>query len=175
MPANQQKSGQVKTRHMKRLDLPSVLEIEKMSFFNPWEEIDFTACFKEKTCVGLVAECNGKIAGFIIFESKITKLNIIKIAVHPEYRLRRIGTALVQKLIKKIYRGSKIRIMLKLNEKNLEAQLFFRFLGFRAIDILKNFYDEIEEDAYLMRFSINDATAPVFKGKNRISAFFIRD
>jgi ribosomal-protein-alanine N-acetyltransferase len=37
-------------------------------------------------------------------------------------------------------------------ETNLPAQLFFRSLGFRAISVLKDFYQDTTEDAYLMHY-----------------------
>ena len=45
------------------------------------------------------------------------------------------------------------RIMLEVRETNLSAQLFFRANGFRAVSLLREFYEDTPEDAYLMQFS----------------------
>jgi ribosomal-protein-alanine N-acetyltransferase len=37
-------------------------------------------------------------------------------------------------------------------ETNLPAQLFFRTLGFRATTVLRKFYEDTPEDAYLMQY-----------------------
>jgi ribosomal-protein-alanine N-acetyltransferase len=42
--------------------------------------------------------------------------------------------------------------VLEVRETNLPAQLFFRSLGFRAISVLKDFYQDTTEDAYLMHY-----------------------
>ena len=43
-------------------------------------------------------------------------------------------------------------ISLVVRETNLAAQLFFRAHGFRAVSILRHYYDETPEDAYLIRY-----------------------
>jgi ribosomal-protein-alanine N-acetyltransferase len=49
--------------------------------------------------------------------------------------------------------------MLEIRETNLSAQLFFRDAGFRAISVLRSFYDDTPEDAYLMQYRYSAATA----------------
>jgi ribosomal-protein-alanine N-acetyltransferase len=49
--------------------------------------------------------------------------------------------------------------MLEIRETNLSAQLFFRDAGFRAISVLRSFYDDTPEDAYLMQFRYSAAAA----------------
>ena len=44
------------------------------------------------------------------------------------------------------------RIQLEVRETTLAAQLFFKNLGFRAISLLREFYEDSPEDAYLMQF-----------------------
>lgn len=44
-----------------------------------------------------------------------------------------------------------------MRERNLPAQLFFRSLGYRAISVLKDFYEDTTEDAYLMQYLAADA------------------
>jgi len=56
------------------------------------------------------------------------------------------------KLIGKLTPERRNRIVLEVRETNLPAQLFFRSLGFRAISVLKDFYQDTTEDAYLMHY-----------------------
>ena len=42
--------------------------------------------------------------------------------------------------------------MLEVRETNLPAQLFFRAHGFRAVSVLRDFYEDTAEDAYLMQY-----------------------
>ena len=49
-------------------------------------------------------------------------------------------------------RLEKYRVLCHVRETNLPAQLFFRSLGFRAVSIVSDFYEDTREDAYLMQF-----------------------
>ena len=46
------------------------------------------------------------------------------------------------KLFGKLSHERRNRIMLEVRETNLDAQLFFKNLGFRAISVLRDFYDD---------------------------------
>jgi ribosomal-protein-alanine N-acetyltransferase len=72
-------------------------------------------------------------------------------------RRRRVGSQMVRKLASKLSRDRRSRIMLEIRETNLSAQLFFREAGFRAISVLRAFYDDTPEDAYLMQFRYSAA------------------
>jgi [ribosomal protein S18]-alanine N-acetyltransferase len=56
------------------------------------------------------------------------------------------------KLFAKLSVERRDRILLEVRERNLPAQVFFRSLGYRAISVLKDFYEDSTEDAYLMQF-----------------------
>jgi ribosomal-protein-alanine N-acetyltransferase len=59
---------------------------------------------------------------------------------------------MMEKLIGKLTPERRSRVVLEVRETNLPAQLFFRSLGFRAISVLKDFYQDTTEDAYLMHY-----------------------
>ena len=45
--------------------------------------------------------------------------------------------------------------MLEVRESNLDAQCFFRAIGFKAVSVLRDFYDDTDEDAYVMQCRVN--------------------
>ena len=61
---------------------------------------------------------------------------------------------MMRKLVAKLAPERRSRIALEVRETNLPAQLFFRASGFRATSVLKDFYQDTTEDAYLMEFSL---------------------
>jgi ribosomal-protein-alanine N-acetyltransferase len=65
-----------------------------------------------------------------------------------------IGTQMMSKLVGKLSPERRARIALEVRETNLAAQLFFRSLGFRAVSVLKDFYQDSTEDAYLMQYCL---------------------
>ena len=48
------------------------------------------------------------------------------------------------------------RITLEVRETNLPAQLFFRTQGFRAVRVLRSYYEDSGEDAFLMQYRLAD-------------------
>jgi ribosomal-protein-alanine N-acetyltransferase len=54
-------------------------------------------------------------------------------------------------------------------ETNLSAQLFFRSLGFRAVSVLRDFYEDTTEDAYLMQYRYRAAEIADVIPINRIT------
>jgi ribosomal-protein-alanine N-acetyltransferase len=142
----------VHIRWMIRRDMPEVLAIESSSFEFPWSEEDFIRCLRQRNCIGMIAEHDERIVGCMIYELHRNRLHLLNFAVHPDHRRRGIGRRMIQKLITKLSTQRRDRITLEVRETNLAAQLFFRSLGFRAISVLRDFYDDTVEDAYLMQF-----------------------
>ena len=142
----------VHIRWMIRRDMPAVLAIESQSFEFSWNEDDFIRCLRQRNCIGMVAERDDKVVGFMIYELHKNRLHILNFAVAKEARRQGVGNAMVGKLLSKLSHERRNRIMLEVRETNLDAQLFFKGLGFRAISVLRDFYDDTVEDAYLMQY-----------------------
>jgi ribosomal-protein-alanine N-acetyltransferase len=66
---------------------------------------------------------------------------------------------MVEKLVSKLSYQRRTRVMLEVRETNLEAQLFFREMGFKAITVLHEFYEDTPEDAYLMQYRYRPSAA----------------
>lgn len=147
----------VHIRWMIRRDMPEVLQTEQDSFEFPWAEEDFLRCLREQNCVGMVAEQGERVVGFMIYELHKQELHILNFAVHPGYRRGAVGAQMVAKLIGKLSSHRRTRIALEVRETNLPAQLFFRSQGFRAVRVLRHFYEDSGEDAYVMQYEGNQA------------------
>lgn len=141
-------------RWMIRRDMQEVIDIEELVFRFPWSEEDFLRCLRQGNCIGMVAERQERIAGYMIYELHKNRLHILNFAVKPAFSRQGVGRAMVDKLKGKLsgQAGRRNRIMLEVRETNLDAQLFFKAMGFRAISLLRDFYNDSTEDAYLMQF-----------------------
>jgi [ribosomal protein S18]-alanine N-acetyltransferase len=116
----------VHIRWMIRRDMPEVLAIENRSFEFPWSEDDFIRCLRQRNCIGMVAEYDERVVGFMIYELHKNRLHILNFAVRPEFRRQGIGRSMIRKLVGKLSQQRRNRIMLEIRETNLDAQLFFR-------------------------------------------------
>ncbi len=169
MEHTKQASVCVHIRWMIRRDMPAVLDIESQCFEFAWSEEDFIRCLRQRNCIGMVAEEDDKVVGFMIYELHKTRLHILNFAVGADHRRKGIGNAMVAKLLGKLSHERRNRIMLEVRETNLDAQLFFKNVGFKAISVLRDFYDDTVEDAYLMQFRYQPSAEELSQPHNRIS------
>ncbi len=146
----------VHIRWMIRRDMSEVLQIEKESYNQPWSEEDFLRCLRQRNCIGMVAEADERVLGFMVYELHRTRLHVLNFAVTPSARRNGVGTQMVHKLIGKLSSHRRTTITLAIRETNLPAQLFFRSMDFRALQILRGYYEDTCEDAYLMQYATGD-------------------
>ena len=156
-------------RWMIRRDMAEVLEIEREGFEFPWCEDDFIRCLRQRNCIGMVAEHDDRVVGFMIYELHKTRLHLMNFAVARSIRRRGVGLQMLGKLIAKLSSQRRTRILLEVRETNLPAQLFFRRLGFRAVSVLRDFYDDTTEDAYLMQYRYRPVETEIIVPVNRIT------
>jgi ribosomal-protein-alanine N-acetyltransferase len=164
-------AGKLHIRWMIRRDMAEVLKAEVASFEYAWTEDDFLRCLRQRNCIGMVAEMNDRIIGFMIYELHKNKLHVLNFAVAPGHRRAGIGRMMVKKLIGKLSTHRRSKITLAVRERNLVAQIFFRTQDFKAVRVLRDYYEDSGEDAFLMEFHVeedgDDYAVPV----NRIAQF----
>jgi ribosomal-protein-alanine N-acetyltransferase len=172
MGRTEKNQARVHIRWMIRRDMPEVLQTEQESFEFAWSEEDFLRCLRQRNCIGMVAEQADKVVGFMIYELHKSKLHILNFAVHPGLRRGGIGKQMVAKLISKLSSHRRTRITLAVRETNLTAQLFFRAQEFKAVRVLRNYYEDTGEDAFLMHYAFADDTSEdAVDAVNRIAQY----
>jgi len=161
-------------RWMIRRDLREVMEIEEASFDSPWSEADFMIQLRQRAVIGMVAEYQYQVIGFMLYELHEQQLEVLNFAIDPEFRRQQAGTVMVNRLIDKLSTQRRKEVFLTIRESNLSAQLFFSEMGFRADSVLRGYYDNSDEDAYLFRYLLErpeSEFAPGLAPKNRISKY----
>lgn len=160
---------EIEFRWLIRADLPEVLDIEQQSFDFSWTQEDFLSCLRQRNCIGMVAEHQERIVGFMVYELLKSQLHVLKFAVAPWFLRRGAGRRMVEKLKGKLAQQLRESILLEVRESNLAGQLFFQRMGFRAVDVLREHFDD-GETAYRMRCVIE---RPGTKSQsNRVSQYF---
>ena len=145
----------IHVRWMIRRDMPEVLQIEREAFEFPWSDEDFTRCLRQRNCIGMVGEYADSVVAFMIYELHRTRLHMLNFAVLRSHRRLGIGSQMLRKLVAKLAPERRSQVVLEVRETNLAAQLFFRSVGFRAVSVLKDFYQDTTEDAYLMQYCLD--------------------
>jgi ribosomal-protein-alanine N-acetyltransferase len=145
-------TGEITIPWMIRRHFDDVLRIEGECFSMPWSEDDFIRCLRQRNAIGMVAKVRDDVAGYMIYELHRNRLHILNFAVAPVFMRRGVGTAMVAKLKGKL-NHNRNRIMLEVRETNLDAQLFWKSQEFRAVMVVKDFYENAPgEDAYLFQY-----------------------
>jgi len=144
--------GSTSIRRVRRADMPYIYEIEQLSFKQPYSSVylDSLADVAPKTF--LVAEKNGKIAGYVVAIVQGTGLgHIISIAVHPEYHHKGIGTALILRLTKILKEQGASAVRLEVRKSNIAAQKMYAKLGFKIAHTLQKYYENGEDCAVMLK------------------------
>lgn len=147
-------TSKYRCRWMIRRDMAEVLNIENRVFEFPWREDDFIRCLRQRNCIGFIAETGERVVGFMIYELHKTRVHLLSFAVHPDFKGMGVGGTLMSVLQGKLSEKHRVRITTEVRERNLDAQLFFKRFGFRATSVLRNYYEDSDEDAYLLQYRI---------------------
>ncbi len=138
-------------RLMKVEDIDQVLEVERHSFTLPWSKDAFyNELTNNQYAVYLVLEDEGKIAGYCGAWIVLDETHITNIAILPEYRGKKLGEALLRKMIEVSLSMGSIKMTLEVRVSNHVAISLYEKLGFQKGGIRKNYYTDNREDAYVM-------------------------
>lgn len=157
----------VHIRWMIRRDMPEVLAIDSESFEFPWVEEDFKHHLRQRNCIGMVAEHDDRVVGYMVYELGANAIRILNFAVASKHRRREVGTQMVARLIDKLSEQRRTRLVTDVRESNLPAQLFFKACGLRAEVVIVGMYADTNEDAYRMVYRVGSPAA--VSPKNRIA------
>ena len=129
----------------------AVAELEKICFSDPWSENSVASELKNKLALWLVAEEEGKVAGYIGSQTCTDESDVMNVAVHPDFRRRGIAETLVNALVEELRAIESRCLTLEVRASNVPAISLYEKLGFAQIGRRKNYYRNPREDALIMR------------------------
>lgn len=167
------KGVDVSIRWLIRRDMPEVLRIERESFEFPWTDEDFVGCLRQRNCIGMVCEWEHEIVGFMVYELHKSAFRILNLAVDPMLRRVGIGRQMIERLRDKLSQQRRSEMQTEVRERNIDAQRFFKAMGFSCIETIRTPYEDTDEDAYVMRYTVDrrEDTSSPYHPKNRISEY----
>ncbi len=134
-------------------DVKRVLEIEKLSFKDPWSRFAFESELLNKDSIFLKALTDNNIAGYIIVRKLLDEFHIMNIAVSPEYRKKGIAQALLDQATKNLSSGK--LLLLEVRKSNIAAISLYQKNGFCTLHTRKAYYSD-GEDAVVMTKEISE-------------------
>jgi ribosomal-protein-alanine N-acetyltransferase len=139
---------------MRLSDLDEVMEIERLSFKNPWSRQIFIEEL-ERAWAHLEVVRDGppgalQVAAFCNYWLVRDEVHLLNIAVHPDHRHRGHAARLLGHIIDFSRRHRCRYITLEVRRSNRGAVKLYRSYGFRPVGIRAHYYVEDGEDAIVM-------------------------
>lgn len=146
-----EKKQEVLVRPMEIKDVDEVWEIEKLSFRTPWSRESFENEMRvNDRAKYVVAALGDTVVGYGGMWYIIDEAHITNIAVHPDYRNRKIGEMIVKEMIRTAKESEINSLTLEVRVSNTAAINLYRKLGFEDAGIRKGYYTDTGEDALIM-------------------------
>ena len=131
-------------------DIPSVMELDREAFFDPWNRETWQRELQNKIAVWIVEELEEQIVGYAGIWVVAGEAQVMRVAVRKELRNRGLGLALTQALIQKAWDAGAEAITLEVRESNAAAQKVYERCGFVSEGVRPNYYEDTHEGAVIM-------------------------
>ena len=133
---------------MQERHLAALAEIERACFHAPWSE----NMLREELGKGifLVAEQDGRTAGYVGCQTVLDEGYITNVAVFPQYRKKGIATALIKRVFELAQEKKLAFVSLEVRLSNSAAIALYEKAGFKEEGRRKSFYRNPREDALIM-------------------------
>ena len=128
-----------------------IAELEKLCFSDPWSEKSVASELNNPLAFWLVAEDNGRVAGYIGSQTVLDETDMMNVAVHPDYRKQGIATALIVDLVEELRKMGSHSLTLEVRASNENAIRVYQKLDFQQVGCRKNYYRNPKEDALILR------------------------
>jgi [ribosomal protein S18]-alanine N-acetyltransferase len=135
-------------RPMTVADIPAALELERLTYPEPWSEGVFRDELNLADRIYVLAERDGKMVGFAGLMLVEDDAHVTTLAVRSGARRGGLGTRLMLHLIEAgLERGAR-NLTLEVRATNAGAQRLYHRFGLAAVGVRKNYYRD--DDAVIM-------------------------
>ena len=135
---------------MKQEHIPSVAQLERECFSEPWSEEGLRAELTKDEARFFVFEASGEVLGYMGMHVILDECYITNVAVFPKARRRGVGEALVKNAVAVASQENCSFITLEVRVSNQGAIALYEKAGFSAVGERKNFYSSPRENALIM-------------------------
>ena len=136
-------------------DLNEIASILSTEFDDFWNENIFRQELQNENSEYIVARLNNEIVGFAGIWISPVVIHITDIVVKKDKRNMKIGSNILEELIKLAETKERETLTLEVNEKNEIAQKLYLNYGFEKLGKRKKYYNN-EDDAIIMTLKLNN-------------------
>jgi ribosomal-protein-alanine N-acetyltransferase len=161
--------GRYNVREFRPEDLDAIVNINKVCLPENYSPVFFLEHHYEDPRIFLVAEVDGKVAGYNMcrVEFGVSNLktafarkgHVISIAVMQDYRRIGIGRRLMEMGMQRVKESGATEMFLEVRVSNNSAIELYRSLGFKVAKVAEGYYRD-GENAYLMVADLSNLKVP---------------
>lgn len=138
-------------RQAEERDIKPMAEMDVLCFSAPWSEESFEKEIREnRLAFYVIAETGGRMAGYAGLWCIVDEGHITNVAVHPDFRRKGIGEALISVLLDHTVKNGILSHTLEVRASNDAAISLYMKFGFQPAGVRKKYYEDNGEDAIIM-------------------------
>lgn len=143
---------EIKIQPMQRSDVEEVLKIEEQAYGeHHWSKDSFYGELSNDLAHYYCAfDMNDDLIGYAGSWLILDEAHITTIAVKPEFKRKKIGEALLLKILENCYKNEIKYITLEVRVSNVAAIGLYEKYGFKSLGTRKGYYQNNNEDALIM-------------------------
>lgn len=140
-------TGAVRLRRAEEDDLDQIAQVEADSFPQPWRRETFASLLGRPSVDIVVAESDGRVAGYAVVRSTVGESELANLAVCPARRRTGLGRALLREAVDAARKRGATWVFLAVRASNESAAKLYQQFGFQEIGAQASYYREPAEDA----------------------------
>jgi ribosomal-protein-alanine N-acetyltransferase len=124
---------------------------QSFEFGSPWTKKQVNeSLFQENNHYLFVKEEN-QLVGFLLYIAIADQADVINLAILPSFQKQGVAKKLVLAMEEELCKRGTSEVFLEVRQSNINAQNFYKKIGFEEISKRKNYYHHPSEDAIILR------------------------
>ncbi|WP_250645478.1 ribosomal protein S18-alanine N-acetyltransferase [Salidesulfovibrio onnuriiensis] len=132
-----------------------VIELEKACFAYHWTEEQFRLGLERNAFHIFGVREEGRLVGYLAFSMIVDEMEILNLAVHPDFRRRGLARRLLAAVMDVCREKGMQSGFLDVKESNAPAISLYEDFGFQRNGRRKRYYPDTKEDALLYRYDFS--------------------
>ncbi|HIC91400.1 MAG TPA: ribosomal-protein-alanine N-acetyltransferase [Syntrophaceae bacterium] len=146
--------SQIEILPMSMVNLPEVMDIERLCFPSPWSKSSFeevlTREYSHAYVIKGMHQGKYRVIGYICFWMFLDEMHILNLAIHPKFQRQGLGYNLLQYSLNLAEKRGIHWATLEVRKSNYVAISLYKKVGFKPVRIRHNYYLDNREDAVVM-------------------------
>jgi len=139
-------------------DVQDLIDLECLCFEYHWTQEQFLLGLGRKAFRVLGIRAADRLAGYIAFSLIEDEMEILNLAVHPDFRRKGMAASLLDSAFEMCIKNKIAKSFLDVKESNTAALTLYKKYGYKQIGVRKKYYPDTKEDALLFRYDFKQGS-----------------